>query len=109
MRHISKNRYGAELPSACSVKIDKTSKFHPLSYYLNGGVDLTGESLDNSAEVEYDNEEELNELLEEGAMSVPYGDPKMSKFRLVEMYSNHEAMSSKSAKLTTEATGAEIE
>ena len=99
------------LPSESSVDMSKYEKFHPMSYYFNGGIDLTGDALDKSAEIEFDSDDELAEMDVAGAMSVPYGDPRMSKFRLVENYGTHEAqkLASKSAKpvaqSTTETTG----
>ena len=97
MKHISKLT-APSLPKESGVDLTKTEKFHGLSYYLNGGIDLSGEALDRSADVEFDNEEQLKELEAEGAMSVPYGDPKMSKFRLVEQFGKEaKKMASKSA------------
>ena len=75
-----------------SVDFSKPQKiFHPLSYYLLGGVDVDGDALDKSAETEFDNEEELQDLEDAGMCSVPYGDPRVSKFDLVEQYGKHEA------------------
>lgn len=80
------------MPKECIA--EPNGVFHPLSYYLNGGIDLTGEELDKSAEVEYDSDDDLSELRAEGAMAVPYGDPRESKFTLIERYqATGEAMS----------------
>lgn len=64
--------------------VDNTEKFHPLSYYLNGGIDLEGDALSKDGDAEFDTEEQAAEILAEGASSVALGDPRMSKFRLVE-------------------------
>lgn len=82
--HKSKYFNVGSLPKESIV--EPKGVFHPLSYYLNGGIDLTGEELDKSAEVEYDSDEDLSELRAEGAMAVPYGDPRESKFSLIERY-----------------------
>lgn len=82
--HKSKHFNVGPMPKECIA--EPTGTFKPLSYYLNGGIDLTGEELDKSAEVEYDTDEDLKELHAEGAMAVPYGDPRESKFSLIERY-----------------------
>lgn len=102
MRHIC-NKKPISLPVESCCDINTTEIYHPLSYYLNGGIDLVGDALDKSAEVEYDNEEEVKELVTAGAMSVPYGDPRESKFTLVERYGVEAAKkaATKSASPTT--------
>ena len=69
---------------SCISTSDCTESFRPMSYYLNGGVDLDGELADNSAQVEYDNEEQLKELEQAGACAVPLGDPRESLFTITE-------------------------
>lgn len=86
MKHHSKfHSIGRILFTDSSVDITNcTEQFHPLSYYLNGGVDLTGDTLSTTGDAEYDTEEDVSDILSEGASSVAFGDPKMSKFRIVE-------------------------
>ena len=94
------------LPPESTVDLSKNETFHPMSYYLHGGIDLAGDALDKSAEIEFDSDEDIAEMDVAGAMSVPYGDPRMSKFRLVENYGAHEAqkLSAKSAKPVAQST-----
>lgn len=75
------------------VEIDKTSVYHPLTYYIDGGVDLTGEALKKDAHVEYDDEKSTTPKVtksKDGTMD--YGaidscalcDPRISHFDIVE-------------------------
>lgn len=84
--HKSKIKRVGAMPEECKAKYNGV--YHPLSYYLNGGIDLSGQELDKSAQVEYDTEEDLKELESEGAMAVPYGDPRESKMSLIERYAS---------------------
>lgn len=101
--HKSKFKRVGAMPVECCAQ--PKGKFHPLSYYLNGGIDLTGKELDKSAEVEYDTDEDLKELYAEGAMAVPYGDPRESKMSLIERYASvGEAMANAAPVNATVAT-----
>lgn len=103
MKHISKLRH---VNHQCDCGVKSTSeKFHPLSYYLNGGIDLTGEALDKTGEVEYDTEEQAEEIIAEGASSVSLGDPRMSKFRLVEQLGAKAAAAAANAKSSAAGAG----
>lgn len=77
--------------------VDNTEKFHPLSYYLDGGIDLEGEALSKDGDAEFDSEEQAAEIIAEGASSVALGDPRMSKFRLVESLGAKAAAAAKSS------------
>lgn len=58
-----------------------TTKFHPFSYYVDGGLDLTNTETDLSAKIEFDTDEEL----EFGATA--YGcDPRISMFDVAEQF-----------------------
>lgn len=86
MKHHSKfHSISRVLPKESSVDIaDCTERFRSLSFYFKGGVDLTGDALLTNGDAEYDTEEDASDILSEGASSVAFGDPKMSKFRIVE-------------------------
>lgn len=72
------------MPSKCCVDFSMREKHHELSYYLNGGIDLEGDALSKDGDAEFDTEEEANDILSEGASSIALGDPRISKFRIVE-------------------------
>lgn len=86
MKHKSKfHSFDNSLPTACGVDFATAKeKHHELSYYLNGGIDFEGDALSKDGDAEFDTEEEANEILSEGASSIALGDPRQSKFRLVE-------------------------
>ena len=110
MKHISEKKVTAIMPSKTKNELPP-EQFHPLSYYLKGGIDLSGRELDNTASVEYDTEEQLSELESEGFSAVPFGDPRESKFTLVAKYGSYEAgrIASESGSPTQTAVGASTE
>lgn len=96
------------LPTVCGVDFEKaTEKHHELSYYLNGGIDLEGDALSKDGDAEFDTEDEAKEILAEGASSIALGDPRQSKFRLVEDLGTKAAKNASAANPKTTATPAE--
>lgn len=85
MKHYSKfHGFLDPLPKQCCVDLSKNETHHELSYYLNGGIDLRGDALSKDGDAEFDTEEEADAILAEGASAVALGDPRQSKFRIVE-------------------------
>lgn len=93
MKHKSKfHNYPQSMPTECCVDMSKSfEKHHELSYYLNGGIDLQGDALSKDGDAEYDTEEEANDIIAEGASSIALGDPRQSKFRIVEDFGRQSA------------------
>lgn len=109
MKHKSKfHSFDNSLPTSCGVDFEKTTeKHHELSYYLNGGIDLEGDALSKDGDAEYDSEEEANEIIAEGASAVALGDPRQSKFRLVEDLGTKAAQTATAGNPKTTATPGE--
>ena len=109
MKHKSKfHNIPLSFPSACGVEFkDAMEKHHELSYYLDGGIDLTGKAVALDGDAEFDSEAEADDIIAEGASSVALGDPKTSRFDLVEIYgsSNADSLTADNPKPNATPTG----
>lgn len=72
-------------------KPDESEKFHPISYYLNGGLDLTNQELRNDAKVLYDSEDEVTPDEQGEISSAAMCDPRVSFFDMVEQFGKEAA------------------
>lgn len=66
------------------VDPETTERFRPLSYFLNGGVDLSNTELKNNAQVQYDTEDEVHPNEQGEIQSAAMCDPRVSYFDIVE-------------------------
>ncbi|WGL31245.1 hypothetical protein [Dipodfec virus UOA04_Rod_841] len=76
-----------------TVNEDNTKVYHPLSYYVLGGIDVTGEGLDMSFPVSYDSPEDL-----ESAQPDARCDPRVSFFDIAEEVGVRAAKSAEESK-----------
>lgn len=65
------------LPTAAP---DCTREYHPLSYYVLGGVDVTGDGLDLSAPVSFETKDDIDKGVEPDSRC----NPRVSFFDIVE-------------------------
>lgn len=65
--------------------IDFDSQWHPLSYYVRGGLDISGTQLSLNNPVEYDGEMSENpDVYNSSDVGQPFYDPRISGFDVAE-------------------------
>lgn len=79
IQRSNRHRYCGE--SFCSTaQKDDTKVYHPLSYYVLGGIDVTGEGLTLDAPVSYDSMDDLEAAVGPDSRC----DPRVSFFDIAE-------------------------
>ena len=75
-----------------SPDIDSTRKYKPLSYFILGGVDLSGDQLKDNAEISFESEKSLSEMENQGVVkSIGVCDPRVDMFDIVEATTSEQA------------------
>lgn len=80
-------------PFRTTVNKDNTKVYHPLSYYVLGGIDVTGEGLQLDAPVAYDTEDDLQSNVPDARC-----DPRTSFWDIAEEVGVRAAKSSEESK-----------
>ena len=67
------------ISAPCSIELKDVPRWHPMSYYIKGGVDVDGDSLNFDADTTFDSDEDLASVSVDGS-----SDARTSVFDIVE-------------------------